>query len=234
MIRVLLVDDHASLLEPLAFMFEQEPDFAVVGEAQSLEEARGIVDALTGVSGGSGSVVDVAVVDMNLPDGEGTALISDLRAADRRCAVLILRAVEERTRLARAVEAGAAGLMHKSSSIKDIIDAARRLAAGEHLLLPEELFEMLRLATHQREQDREARSLLGRLTSREQEVLQALAEGFSDPEIAGRLYVSAGTVRTHIANILAKLEADSRLQALVFAAQYGAVKIGRASRPPNL
>jgi DNA-binding NarL/FixJ family response regulator len=77
MIRVLLVDDHASLLESLAFMFEQEPDFAVVGEARSLEEARRVLHTPARASGGSRRV-DVAVVDINLPDGEGTTLIGDL------------------------------------------------------------------------------------------------------------------------------------------------------------
>jgi DNA-binding NarL/FixJ family response regulator len=121
--------------------------------------------------------------------------------------------------------------MHKSAGTRDIIGTARRLAAGEQLIPPGELSEMLRLAAYQRGQDHEAQAAIERLTPREREVLQALAEGRDDHEIAGRLYVSAGTVRTHVANILAKLGAASRLQALVFAAQYGAVKIGRASRP---
>ena len=232
MIRVLLVDDHASLLESLSFMFEQEPDFAVVGEARSLEEARDVLRTLAGTSGGSRSV-DVAVVDMNLPDGEGTALIGDLRATAPHCAVLILSGVEDPAQLARAAEAGVAGIMHKSASTSEVISATRRLAAGEQLIPPEELFEMLRLAAYQREQDYEALAAIGRLTPREREVLQALAEGSDDHEIAGQLYVSAGTVRTHVANILAKLGAASRLQALVLAAQYGAVKIGRVSRPRN-
>lgn len=231
MIRVLLVDDHAALLEPLAFMFEREPDFSVVGAARSLEEARGIVRAHGGMPG-RGSI-DVAVVDMNLPDGDGTALIADLRAAAPRCAVLILSAEREPARLARAVEAGAAGLLHKSAGTSEIITASRRLAAGEHLLSPAELSGMLRLAARQREQDRDAHSRLQRLTPREREVLQALAEGLDDAGIAGRLYVSAGTVRTHAANILAKLEVTSRLQALVFAAQHGAVQIGRPPRAPG-
>lgn len=228
MIRVLLVDDHAALLEPLAFMFEREPDFSVVGAARSLEEARGIVRAHGGTPG-RGSI-DVAVVDMNLPDGDGTALIGDLRAAAPRCAVLILSAERDQARLARAVEAGAAGLLHKSAGTSDIIVASRRLAAGEHLLSPAELSGMLRLAARQREQDRDAHSRLERLTPREREVLEALAEGLDDAGIADRLYVRAGTVRTHVANILAKLEATSRLQALVFAAQHGAVQIGQPPR----
>ena len=212
------MDDHASFLEPLAFMFEQEPDFAVVAQAGSLTEARRALEKLS-------ESVDVAVVDVNLPDGEGTELLGDLRALNPRCAVLILSGTIERERLARAVEQGASGLLHKSTRIRDVITAARRVAAGELLLSPEEVREMLDLAGRRRERDREARLLLGQLTQREREVLQAFAEGLSDPEIAARLYVSPGTVRTHMANVLAKLEVDSRLQALLLAARYGAVEI---------
>ena len=228
-VHVMLVDDHASFLEPLAFMFEREPDFAVVGEAGSLAEARGVLEGLAG----SGGTVDVAVVDMNLPDGEGAELGRALRAIGPDCAVLILSGMADPERLARAVEAGASGLMHKSIRLKEVIDAARRLAAGEHLLSPGEIADLLRLAHERRREDREAKSLLDSLTRREKEVLQALAEGLNDPEIAAKLYVSPGTVRTHIANILAKLRASSRLQAVVFAASHGAVEIGTSSRPPG-
>jgi DNA-binding NarL/FixJ family response regulator len=225
-IRVLLVDDHAALLEPLAFMFEQEPDFAVVGMTSSLREAR---DRLVALARG-GDVPDVAIVDMNLPDGEGTSLIGDLRTsgfARGSASVLILTAIEDPARLAPAVEAGAAGILHKSAGTREIIDAARRLAAGEVLLSQGELRAMLRLASSRREQDLEAGEIIDRLTPREREVLQALAEGLSDAEIAGKLYVTAGTVRTHFANILAKLQTTSRLQALVLAARHGIVRIGR-------
>lgn len=202
-------------------MFEQEPDFAVVAQAGSLAEARRALKKLAERS----ESVSVAVVDVNLPDGEGTELTGDLRVLAPRCAVLILSAVTEREQLARAVEQGASGLLHKSARIKDVIAAARRLAAGELLLSPEELHEMLNLASRQRSQDREAQLLIGQLTRREREVLQAFAEGLSDPEIAARLYVGPGTVRTHMANVIAKLEVDSRLQALLFAARRGVVEI---------
>ena len=223
-IRIMLVDDHAALLEPLAFMFEHEPDFAVVGTAGSLAAAREKLAALSEAPGDGPP--DVAVVDMNLPDGEGMELIGDLRAAGS-VRVLILTAIEDPARLAQAVEAGAAGILHKSAGTREIIAAARRLAAGEVLLSPGELHAMLRLATSRREQDLEANTAIERLTPREREMLQALAGGLSDEEIAAKLYVSAGTVRTHFANVLAKLGATSRLQALIFAAQHGIVRIGK-------
>jgi DNA-binding NarL/FixJ family response regulator len=213
-IRILLVDDHAAFRQPLAFMMDREADLTVAGQAGSLAEARDLLID-----------IDVAVVDLDLPDGNGVELISDLRAANPRGAVLILTASANRAQEAQAVEAGAAGVMHKSVGIREIIDAVRRLAEGEHLLSPREAIDLLRLATREREQNREGQAALESLTPREMEVLQALAEGLSDKEIAQRLHVSAETVRTHMVNILSKLHVDSRLQALVFAIRHGAVNI---------
>jgi DNA-binding NarL/FixJ family response regulator len=101
----------------------------------------------------------------------------------------------------------------------------RRLSAGEQLLSQEEVIEALRFLTRERENTREARLASEKLTPREREVLQALAEGSSDREIARRLHVGEGTVHSHVTNILSKLEVSSRLQALVFAVRHGVVTI---------
>lgn len=212
MIRV-LVDDHASFRQPLAFMLQREPDITVAGQAGTLAEAQRLRD------------IDVAVIDLVLPDGDGVVLIEELRRVNPRAAVLVLTASTDRRHLARAVEAGAVGLLHKSVEVAEIIAAIRRLGAGEWLLTPREIFELLRLAGQQRELCREAEVALARLTAREQEVLQALADGLSDREIAARLHISPETVRTHMGNILSKLGVQSRLQALVFAIRHGAVTI---------
>jgi DNA-binding NarL/FixJ family response regulator len=169
--------------------------------------------------------VDLAVVDLNLPDGDGTELIGNLRAASPRAVVLVLTASAERGAYARAVEAGAAGVLNKSSSIKEVIDAARRLSAGEAVLSADEVAELLRLAGSRRERDREAQVAIEQLTPREGEVLRLLADGLSDKEIAERLYIGSGTARSHVVSILGKLRVHSRLQALVFAVRYGLVDI---------
>ena len=214
MIRVLLVDDHASFRQPLAFIMGREPDIAVVGQAGSLAEASLMVEG-----------VDVAIVDLDLPDGNGVDLISDLRSANSNGAVVVLTASVDRVELARAVEAGSAGILHKSVRIEEIIDAVRRLSEGEYLLAPTEAVELLRLAGRRREQSREAQKALEQLTPRERDVLQALAVGSSDKEIALQLHISTETVRTHMVNILGKLGVDSRLQAVIFALRHGAVQI---------
>jgi DNA-binding NarL/FixJ family response regulator len=212
--RVLLVDDHATFREPLAFMFEREPEFEVTAEAGSLAEARGMLEG-----------IDLAVVDLDLPDGNGTELIGELRAANPHGMVLILTASAEREAYARAVEAGAAGVLHKSSSIRDVIEAARRLVAGEAVLSTNEVVELLRLADRRREQDRETLRAVESLTPRELEVLGLLAEGLSDKEISERLNVGIGTVRNHAVNIFNKLGVHSRLQALLFAVRHGIVEL---------
>jgi DNA-binding NarL/FixJ family response regulator len=215
--RVMLVDDHDSFRQPLAFMLEREPDLTVVAQAGSLTEARRILEC--------DPKVDIAVVDLNLPDGSGKDFITELVVSNPNAKALVLTAFSERERLAQAIEVGAAGTLNKSSSIDDIVDAVRRLHAGEQLLSQQEVIEAVRLVSRQRREDREAELMIGKLTPRELEVLQALAEGSSDKEIAEKLYVGIGTVRTHITSILAKLEIQSRLQALVLAVRHGLVKI---------
>ena len=216
--RILLVEDHASFRQALAFMFEREPEFAVVGQAGSLAEARQFLN-------GSGEEADVAVCDLALPDGDGFDLIEELAANGGKVITLVLSASLEPARFARAVEAGASGVLHKAAAIGDIVEAVKRLRAGEALLSPDEVIEMLRMVSRQRQEQLEAQKAIDRLTRREREVLQALAEGLDSKEIAEKLHITVETERTHMVNILNKLGVHSRLQALVFAARNGLVEI---------
>jgi DNA-binding NarL/FixJ family response regulator len=214
--RLLLVEDHASFRQTLALVFDQEPDFEVVAQAGSLAEARRVTKR---------RAVDLGVIDLSLPDGEGVELIEELREANPLFAALVLTASVDQEEYARAVEAGAAGVLHKSADVDEILDATRRLAAGETLFSSEELVELLRLAGQSREEEREARASIEQLTPREMEVLKALARGLSNREIAQTLHMSVDTERTHMMNILNKLGVHSRLQALLFAARYGLVEL---------
>jgi DNA-binding NarL/FixJ family response regulator len=215
--RILLVEDHASFRQALAFMFEGEEEFVVGGQAGSLAEARAL---LRKVPDG----VDVAVVDLALPDGDGYGLIEELSSRPG-VMTLVLSASLEPARFARAVEAGASGVLHKSAAIGDIVDAVRRLRAGETLLSPTEVIEMLRMVSRKRQEEYEARRAIERLTPREKQVLEALAEGLDSKDIAEKLNITVETERTHMVNILGKLDVHSRLQALVFAARHGLVEI---------
>ena len=214
-LRVLLVDDHLAFRQPLAFLLGREPDLAVVGQAGSLAEARPLLAA-----------ADVALVDLGLPDGDGADLIRELRAANPGARAVVLTASADPKRVAPAVAAGAAGVLHKSRSVAEIVAALRRLGAGEALLAPAAAVALLRQAGERRERERSAQAAIDRLTPRECEVLAALADGLSDKEIGERLGIARETVRTHLVKLLAKLGVDSRLQAVVVALRHGLVVIG--------
>jgi DNA-binding NarL/FixJ family response regulator len=169
--------------------------------------------------------VDVAVVDLGLPDGDGFELIEEFSSGKNKITTLVLSASLEPARFARAVEAGASGVLHKAAAISEIVEAVRRLKAGEALLSPAETIEMLRMVSRKRQEEYEIRKAIEKLTRREKEVLQALAEGLDSREIADKLSITIETERTHMVNILNKLGVHSRLQALVFAARNGIVEI---------
>jgi DNA-binding NarL/FixJ family response regulator len=167
----------------------------------------------------------VAVIDLVLPDGYGWDLIKELRAANRRAQALVLTAELGRAEIARAVENGAAGVLHKTAELEEVVEAVQRLSAGEALLPLEEVVELLRFAGAHKDEEHEAQQAIAHLTPREREILQLLAEGLDSHGIAERLYISLRTERNHMTNILAKLGAHSRLQALVFAVRHGVVSI---------
>ena len=218
-VRVLLVEDHAIFRQLFASAFDREEDFEVVGQAGTLAQTRALLD----------KNVDVAVVDLHLPDGDGTEIISELREENPHGVVLVLTASLDPAVYARAVEAGAAGVLHKSASIEDVMEAVRRLGAGEVLLSQEEVVSLLCVLDRERAQGLEAQRAFECLAPREREVLRALAEGMNDRQIAQRLNVGLGTARGYVKGMLSKLGVHSRLQALVFAVRYGFVEIGPGS-----
>src|SRR6056297_1515141 len=217
MIRLLLVDDHPSSRDPLAMLLDDEPDLSVVGCADSLARARELL--------AEGLRVDVTLLDLGLPDGPGEDLIGPLSATNPRGAVLVLTSFSEPGRLARAVGAGAGGVLNKSADVATILDAVRRLHRGERLIAPGEAAEALRVTQDKGLERRHERALLDTLTPREHEILVILADGLSDKEIAAKLSVSIATVRTHVNAILAKTGTRSRTQALILAVRHGLVRI---------
>ena len=225
MIRVLMVDDHAILREPLAIMLEQQADVEVVGQADTVGEALRLL--------AQGLAADVAIVDLSLPDGDGTQVIRRFLGANPDGSVLVLTAFTDQTEWARAVAAGALGVLHKSAAPETIVAAVRRLHGGESLFSGSQLIELVRLAGDRVDRERQVKEALDRLTPRELEVVQILAEGLSDKGVADRLFISSKTVRIHVANILEKLQLESRLQLVLFAANHGLVEIRWSNpRPP--
>jgi PAS domain S-box-containing protein len=214
--RVLLVDDHAAIREAMALSFAEDAEFVVVGQAGSLTEARTMLDG-----------IDVAIIDLALPDGYGADLIPELRAASPRAQALVLSAHVDRAARARAVQSGAAGVLDKATHLHEVVAAVRRLRAGEAMIPLDEMVELLRFAGRERERHADERRLAESLTPRELEVLQLLADGLDSQRIAARLHISPRTERNHVANILAKLGVHSQLEALVFALRHQIVDMPR-------
>lgn len=208
-VRVLLVEDHAAIREALASAFEGE-GFEVVGQAGSMAEARTML-------GDTERPIDVAIIDLGLPDGHGADLIEELREAHPKA--LVLSASLDRANTARAVELGAAGVLGKTAHLQEVVEAVGRLRAGQTLMPLEEVVELLRFASTRRDEEYKARQAMVHLTARETEVLQALALGLDSEGMAKRLNISLRTERNH------KLEVHSQLQALVFALRHGLVRI---------
>jgi two-component system nitrate/nitrite response regulator NarL len=173
----------------------------------------------------TGHRVDVAIVDLGLPDGYGADLIGELCEKNPQAQVLVLSATADRLEIARAVEAGAAGILNKTVHLDEVVVTVRRLRAGETIMPLEEVVELLRYAGSERRQEYEARQAIEKLTPREREVLQALAEGLDSEGVAQKLNISLRTERNHMSSILAKLGVHSQLQAMVFAVRHGVIEI---------
>lgn len=215
-IRLVLIDDHAAIREPLATLLNREPDMTVVGEAGTVAETRGLLDRGLGV--------DVALIDLDLPDGDGVELIREVRHRNPHAVALVLTASRDQREYARAVAAGAVGVLHKSVALQQLIETIRRAHAGEVLISRDEALALRKDAAQAAEEERQARAALQTLTSREREILKALAEGLDNEAIAERLGISERTVRNHVVALLDKLGVESRLQAVVLAARHGAVR----------
>ncbi|MGH2614533.1 MAG: LuxR C-terminal-related transcriptional regulator [Thermomicrobiales bacterium] len=208
-IRLLLVDAHLAFRQPLAFMLERERDLMVVAQAGSLAEAREVLrDTAEGI--------DVAIAELQLPDGNGAEVVREIQAAADAC-VLVVTADEKRVSHALDVEAGACGVIGKASPLDDIIVAVRRVHAGEQLLSPRDQEDLLHLAS----QAHGVEDVLSSLTGRERQVLEALAAGLNNRAISERLAISPETARSHVVNLLAKLHVKSRLRAAIFAIRNG-------------
>ena len=218
-IRLLLLDDHLAFRQPLAFMLEREPDLTVAAQAGSLAEAR------QALADGAGEI-DVALIDLQLPDGNGVDVIREMRAASSAGAALVLTAESDKICHARAIEAGACGVVSKTAHLAEIVEAIRRVHAGETVQSPQEVIELLRLACRERDRGQKARQTLASLTPRERQVLEALALGLDNKAIGERLFISPETARTHVVKLLAKLHVESRLQAAIFAIRNGIGAVG--------
>ena len=206
-ITVFLLDDHEIVRRGIRDLLEAEGDITVVGEASTAEQAVGRVHALD---------PDVAVLDVRLEEGNGIEACRDIRSLHPRTACLILTSFADDEALFQAIVAGASGYLLKQIRTNDLVDAVRRVAAGQTLLDPavtERVLERLRRGPAQDER-------IARLTEQERHVLELLAEGLTNRQIGDRLHLAEKTVKNYITSLLAKLGMTRRTEAAVYAVRH--------------
>ena len=202
--KVLLIDDHELIRQGLARAFERDPEMTVVGQAGSVAE---------GVAAFAELAPDVVVSDLELPDGHGLEVVRQVRATSETVGLVVLTMHAGDDQIFAAMEAGASAFVGKDSKATEVVSAARHAAVAPRTFLCSGLSAaMMRRATAP------ARP---RLSGREEEVLALLADGLGTGEIAGSLYMSESTAKTHITHIYQKLGAANRAQALVAAMRLG-------------
>lgn len=207
-IRVLVVDDHAIIRKGVKAVLEIEPDFELVGEARNGIEAIELEAKLH---------PDVTLMDLVMPEMDGIEAIQQIKKNRPEARILVLTTFAGEDKVLPAVKAGASGYHLKDSSPETLLEAIRQVFYGESSLHPviahQVLQELIRPPQGQLTTDP--------LTQREVEVLQLVAQGYENKEIAEKLVVSEATVRTHVSNILSKLHLATRTQAALYALREG-------------
>jgi len=203
-VTVVIVEDHVALRRGLELLL-RDSDCRVIGTAD---------DAATGASVIGRRRPDVAVVDINLPDGSGIDLCRSVLADDPDLGVLLYTGVEDRETLGEALDCGARGFALKAGAPEELLAAIRAVAAGQSYV--DQRLRPLLLARFTTEK-------IGVLSPREREVLDLLSKGLNGEEVAVRLTLSPETVRTHVRNAMNKLEAQTRVHAVAIALRQGEI-----------
>ena len=214
-IRVLIADDHRSFAEALKTVIDLERGLVVT---EVVTDGRSAVDKV---------VVerpDVVLIDVEMPEMDGIATTREIKRLFPDARIVVLTADEDEVTLARAMEAGASGFVSKVRPVSEVADAVRAAFAGRPGFDPAEVNRMLAELADLRQEDAAARTRVERLTPRQIEILQRMADGLSSEEMAGELGISRHTLRTHVQNILTKLGVHSKLQALAVAIRFGKVR----------
>ncbi len=208
-IRVLIADDHELFRRGLRMVLEDAQDIAVIGEAGDGQRAVELAREL---------VPDVVVMDVRMPVLSGIEATQQIKAEEPGTRILVLTISDEEEDLYEAIRAGANGYLLKEISIDEIGDAVRSIHGGQSLISPSMASKLLdEFAAMIRKEERREQVPAPRLTPREMEVLQHVAQGMHNREIAKALFISENTVKNHVRNILEKLHLHSRMEAVVYA-----------------
>jgi NarL family two-component system response regulator LiaR len=208
-ITILLVDDHTVVRQGVRALLEIHPDLQVIGEAENAEEALPLVEAL---------VPDVVLLDLFLPGMSGIEATRQIKQLSPRSQVVVLTSSAEDEQIFPALRAGALSYLLKDIRPRELAESMRKAARGESVLHSRVAARMI---AEVREAKRQTPPAFADLTSRELDVLQLLANGQSNADIAERLVLSEKTVRGYVSNILAKLQLADRTQVAVLAWKLG-------------
>ncbi len=208
-IRILIVDDHFIIREGMRLIFDTIPEIDLVAEAANGEEALAQVDAY---------IPDVVLMDLQMPVMDGITAIEILRRTHPEIAIIILTTYKENDLMLRGLKAGARGYLLKDTDRQTLINTIHAAARGETLLKPEILQQAL---SYQSEEPGIENNIENPLSEREFEVLQMVAEGARNKEIAYKLGITERTVKAHLSHIFQKLNVDARAAAVAAAAKSG-------------
>ncbi|GAA1244944.1 LuxR family two component transcriptional regulator [Oryzihumus leptocrescens] len=206
-IRVFVLDDHEVVRRGLQELLESGGDITVVGESGLAAEATRRIPALR---------PHVALLDGRLPDGSGVDVCRDIRSRHPEIAVLILTSYDDDEALFAAIMAGASGYLLKQVGGTDLIDAVRRVAAGQSLLDPGVTHQVLERLRQGPPQD----AALAPLTDQERRLLELIGEGLTNRQIGERMHLAEKTIKNYVSGLLAKLGLERRTQAAVFASKH--------------
>jgi DNA-binding NarL/FixJ family response regulator len=213
-LSVLIVEDHRLMAEGLASLLAEEPELKVVGTAASVKEAVEAAGTLR---------PQVVLMDFRLPDGDGAEATERIRKEHPEMAVLFLSADISDDAMMRAVDAGACGYVSKAASAEELTGAIKRAGDGEFLLPAATMSRLLARQREARRSEAQREKLAEELTARERDVLHMMASGLDNYDIADKLGIGYGTVRSHVRGVLEKLGARSRLQAVALARENGLI-----------
>jgi DNA-binding NarL/FixJ family response regulator len=216
-VRVLIVDDDDLMRAGLKAVLSSDESIEVIGEA---------ADGRAAVSTARALRPDVVLMDVRMPDLDGISATREVLGAAPEVKVAILTTFEQDDYIFGALSAGASGFLLKRTRPEDLIAAIHAIAAGDALLSPPVTRRVIALVAGQAVPDSEASKRLGELTPREREVLELIARGLSNSEIAAEFVIEESTVKTHVRRILMKLHLRDRVQAVIFAYESGLTQPG--------
>ena len=212
-IRVILVDDQSLIRAGLRALIEQTPDIEVAGEAGTGADA---------VQLARDTRPDVVIMDIRMPGMDGIEATRLITAGETAARVLVLTTFDDDDYVYGALRAGASGFLVKDMALEDILAAIRVVAAGDAMIAPGVNRRLIGQFAREPRSGVKARELTG-ITDREREVLRCVGLGMSNAEIAAALYITAGTAKTHVARLLAKLGARDRVHLVITAYEAGLV-----------